>query len=137
MNRESVISGTGESTESPIFDAPFWSENGVSCPQCGHERNKIGDSVLWTGRTNGLVVTFCKRPLDGLWLSMGAEIAQSPFPKITQILQPIIQIHHTTSLQHATKTPENVRQPGFRTKLHPFFKMTLFLAHLAKCRRLN
>jgi hypothetical protein len=33
-----------QSTESPIFDAPFWSENGVSCP---HERNKIGDSVLW------------------------------------------------------------------------------------------
>jgi Zn ribbon nucleic-acid-binding protein len=28
------------------FDASFWSENGVSCPQCGHERNKIGDSVL-------------------------------------------------------------------------------------------
>jgi hypothetical protein len=23
----------------------FWSENGVSCP---HERNKIGDSVLWS-----------------------------------------------------------------------------------------
>jgi hypothetical protein len=37
---------TIQSTESPIFDAPFWSENGVSCPQCGHERNKIGDSVL-------------------------------------------------------------------------------------------
>jgi hypothetical protein len=36
----------GKSSESPIFDAPFWSENGVSCPQCGHERNKIGDSVL-------------------------------------------------------------------------------------------
>jgi hypothetical protein len=35
-----------QSTESPIFDASFWSENGVSCPQCGHERNKIGDSVL-------------------------------------------------------------------------------------------
>ncbi len=33
-----------QSAESPIFDAPFWSENGVSCP---HERNKIGDSVLW------------------------------------------------------------------------------------------
>jgi hypothetical protein len=33
-----------QSTESPIFDAPFWSENWVSCP---HERNKIGDSVLW------------------------------------------------------------------------------------------
>jgi hypothetical protein len=30
-------------TESPIFDAPFWSENGISCP---YERNKIGDSVL-------------------------------------------------------------------------------------------
>ncbi len=37
-----------QSTESPIFDASFWSENGVSCPQCGHERNKIGDSVLWS-----------------------------------------------------------------------------------------
>jgi hypothetical protein len=33
-----------QSTESPIFDAQFWSENGVSCP---HKRNKIGDSVLW------------------------------------------------------------------------------------------
>jgi hypothetical protein len=33
-----------QSTESPILDAPFLSENGVSCP---HERNKIGDSVLW------------------------------------------------------------------------------------------
>ncbi len=32
-----------QSTESQIFDAPFWSRNGVSCP---HERNKIGDSVL-------------------------------------------------------------------------------------------
>jgi hypothetical protein len=32
-----------QSTESPILDAPFWSENGVSCP-C--ERNKIGDSAL-------------------------------------------------------------------------------------------
>ncbi len=41
---------TMQSTESPIFDASFWSENGVSCPQCGHERNKIGDSVLWFGR---------------------------------------------------------------------------------------
>jgi hypothetical protein len=30
-------------TESPILDALFWSENGVSCPR---ERNKIGDSVL-------------------------------------------------------------------------------------------
>ncbi len=37
---------TKQSTESPIFDASFWSENVVSCPQCGHERNKIGDSVL-------------------------------------------------------------------------------------------
>ncbi len=35
-----------QSTESPILDAPFWSENGVSCP-C--ERNKIGDSVLCIG----------------------------------------------------------------------------------------
>ncbi len=46
-----AISGPNEcayqSTESPIFDAAFWSENGVSCPQCGHERNKIWDSVLW------------------------------------------------------------------------------------------
>jgi hypothetical protein len=33
-----------QSTESPDFDAPFWSENGVSCP---HKRNKIGDSVRW------------------------------------------------------------------------------------------
>jgi hypothetical protein len=33
-----------QSTESPIFDASFRSENGVSC---SHERNKIGDSVLW------------------------------------------------------------------------------------------
>jgi hypothetical protein len=32
-----------QSTESPILDASFWSENGVSC---SHERNKIGDSVL-------------------------------------------------------------------------------------------
>ncbi len=32
-----------QSTESPIFDASFWSENGVSS---SHERNKIGDSVL-------------------------------------------------------------------------------------------
>jgi hypothetical protein len=32
-----------QSTESPILDAPFWSDNGVSCP-C--ERNKIGDSAL-------------------------------------------------------------------------------------------
>jgi hypothetical protein len=37
------VDATDQSTESPIFDAPFWSENGVSCP---HERNKIGDSVL-------------------------------------------------------------------------------------------
>ncbi len=34
----------------PDFDASFWPENGVSCPQCGHERNKIGDSVLWVRR---------------------------------------------------------------------------------------
>jgi hypothetical protein len=33
-----------QSTESPILDASFWSENGVSC---SHERNKIGDAVLW------------------------------------------------------------------------------------------
>ncbi len=32
-----------QGTESPIFDASFWSENGVSC---SHERHKIGDSVL-------------------------------------------------------------------------------------------
>jgi hypothetical protein len=32
-----------QSTESPIFDASFGSENGVSC---SHERHKIGDSVL-------------------------------------------------------------------------------------------
>jgi hypothetical protein len=32
-----------QSTESPILEAPFWSENGVSCPR---ERNKIGDSAL-------------------------------------------------------------------------------------------
>jgi hypothetical protein len=31
-----------QSTESPILDAPFWSENGVSCP---HERNKIGTTI--------------------------------------------------------------------------------------------
>jgi hypothetical protein len=37
---------SAQSTESPIFDASFWSEIGVSCPQCGHERNKIGDSVI-------------------------------------------------------------------------------------------
>ena len=35
-----------QSTESPIFDAPFWSENWISCP---HERHKIGDSVLCLG----------------------------------------------------------------------------------------
>ncbi len=39
-----AMSRPWQSTESPIFDAPFRSENGVSCP---HERNKIGDSVLW------------------------------------------------------------------------------------------
>jgi hypothetical protein len=33
-----------QSTESPIFDATFGSENGVSCPP--YERNKIWDSVL-------------------------------------------------------------------------------------------
>jgi hypothetical protein len=32
-----------QSTESPIFDAHFWPEHGISCP---YERNKIGDSVL-------------------------------------------------------------------------------------------
>jgi hypothetical protein len=37
--------GPKQSTESPIFEASFWSENGVSC---SHERNKIGDSVLWS-----------------------------------------------------------------------------------------
>ncbi len=47
-----------QSTESPIFDAPFWSENGVSCPQCGHERNKIGDSVLWTRRCACIFVKY-------------------------------------------------------------------------------
>jgi hypothetical protein len=38
-----VVPDHGQSTESPIFDASFWSENGVSCP---HERKKIGDSVI-------------------------------------------------------------------------------------------
>ncbi len=32
-----------QSTESPILDAPFWSDNGVSFP---YERKKIADSVL-------------------------------------------------------------------------------------------
>jgi hypothetical protein len=36
-----------QSTESPILDALFWSENGVSRPH----RNKIGDSVLWSKRS--------------------------------------------------------------------------------------
>ncbi len=45
-----------QSTESPILDAPFWSENGVSCP-C--ERNKIGDSVLWTWRCVALFSKQC------------------------------------------------------------------------------
>ncbi len=48
LKRAIAQHGLKQSTESPILDASFWSENGVSCPQCGHERNKIGDSVLWT-----------------------------------------------------------------------------------------
>jgi hypothetical protein len=43
--------------ESPIFDAPVWSENEVSCPQCGHERNEIGDSVLWVA--SYYIITNC------------------------------------------------------------------------------
>jgi hypothetical protein len=38
-----VLQLANQSTESPILDASFWSENGVSC---SHERNKIGDSVI-------------------------------------------------------------------------------------------
>ncbi len=44
--RRNNLPTTGIRARNPIFDAPFWSENGVSCP---HERNKIGDSVLWLG----------------------------------------------------------------------------------------
>ncbi len=44
-SRSSHACGHCQSAESPIFDAHFGSENGVSRP---HERNKIGDSVLWS-----------------------------------------------------------------------------------------
>jgi energy-coupling factor transporter ATP-binding protein EcfA2 len=42
-----VLYHNGKTTwESQIFDASVWSENGVSCPHCGHELKKIWDSVL-------------------------------------------------------------------------------------------
>jgi hypothetical protein len=46
VRKRGFVNASHQSTESPILDASFWSENGVSCPQCGHERKKIGDSVL-------------------------------------------------------------------------------------------
>ncbi len=51
--------GLHQSTESPIFDASFWSENGVSC---SHERNKIGDSVLWITPAGRKSCAFWIRP---------------------------------------------------------------------------
>ncbi len=46
-----------QSTESPIFDATFWSENGVSCP---HERHQIGDSahVVRCVGLSGMLLSF-------------------------------------------------------------------------------
>ncbi len=41
----------------PDFDAPFWSENGGSCP---HERHKIGDSVLCVGDCINMMITLPK-----------------------------------------------------------------------------
>ncbi len=44
-----------------LMPLPYWSENGVSCP---HERNKIGDSVLWIiasrkTSTSHVAIIFC------------------------------------------------------------------------------
>ncbi len=78
-----LTGGVVQSKESPIFDASFWSENGVSCPQCGHERNKIGDSVLWCGvkgRANEPCYRACKRAvLKGVPTSRVKGRANEPF----------------------------------------------------------
>jgi hypothetical protein len=78
-----------QSTESPIFDAHFWSENGVSSR---YERNKIGDSVLWHR-----IAVFSSQPTESNASLRSVVISHAcGFVRACKLLQ-IQKPHHSTN----------------------------------------